>query len=426
MTRRRLDLSEHLAVAVVGSVRRVRAHRLAASVIGLVAILAAGSGYLTIGALDFDPFDSPYRVRVELDQSGGLLPGQDVTLRGVRVGRVASVEVDGDTVTAVAAIDSHVRIPDNGEVRAAALSAAGEQYLDFLPETDSGPFLTDGATVHPDRTSAPIPMARMLEKLSGTLVQVDPRKLHDISTELGVSAEGPDKLADIVNGGIFMISTLDGVLPQTVSLIRNSKVVLGTLDDGAPALRRTAEDLSATLGGVTQMSGGFEQLVNRAPETFTTMDAIIAQNSPTMVQLLGNLTTVGQMTRLRVPAFREFFFPQQRAGSTIDAITSAIHDDGVWALVSIYPRYQCDYDVPRRPGSVPNFPAPYLYSDCTDPDPTLLPRGARNAPRPPGWNASVLPPGADPHATADPPPTGKYSIPTPFGGADAPNYIPPN
>ncbi|MEV0708722.1 MCE family protein [Nocardia aurea] len=416
------DLS---AEVIVGGVRRIRAHRLATSVFGLLVILVASSGYLTIGTLEFDPFDSPYRVRVELDESGGLLPGQDVTLRGVRVGRVASVEVADDRVVAVAAIDSRVRIPDSGKVRAAALSAAGEQYLDFLPDVDDGPYLTDGSVVRADRTSSPIPMSRMLESLSSTLIQVDPDKLRTITNELGVSAAGPDKLADIVDGGIFMISTLDGVLPQTVRLIRNSKVVLTTFSDAEPELRKTAQDLSATLGGVARMSGGFEELVTRTPDTLATMDAIIAQNSPTMVQLLGNLATVGQMTYLRVPAFNEFFFPRQRDGSTLDAVASAFHDGGVWALASIYPRYQCDYDVPRRPGAVPNFPAPYLYSDCRNPDPTLIPRGARNAPRPPGWPVPTVPPGADPLATADPPPTGPSSIPTPYGGAPAPSYLPP-
>ncbi|MET7770043.1 MlaD family protein [Nocardia sp. NPDC005366] len=426
MRRSRRGIWDRPAGAVVHTVRVIRDHSLATSVVGLAAILIAGSGYLTVGALDFDPFDSTYRVRVELGQSGGLLPGQDVTLRGVRVGTVESVDVAGDKVVALASIDSSVRIPDSGQVRAAALSAAGEQHLDFLPDTESGPYLTDGSVVRADRTSSPVPLSRMLESLSSTLIQVDPEKLHAITTELGVSANGPDKLGDIVDGGIFMISTLDSVLPQTVGLIRNSKVVLTLLDDSEVGLRETATDLSSTLAGVSRMTGGFEELVNRTPDTFAAMDAIIAQNSPTMVQLLGNLATVGQMTYLRIPAFREFFWPRQRGGSTLDAISSAFHDGGVWALASIYPRYQCDYDVPRRAGSLPNFPAPYLYSDCTDPDPTLLPRGARNAPRPPGWNAPVLPPGADPAATADPPPTSKHTIATPFGGVDAPNYVPPN
>ncbi|MFF7940828.1 MlaD family protein [Nocardia gamkensis] len=414
---------ERSARLVVGIIRRAHRHRLAMSLAGLLAILVGAGGYLLIGTLDIDPLDQPYRVRVELQRSGGLLPGQDVTLRGVRVGRIETVDVAGDKVIAVAAIDEHVRISASAAVRAAALSAAGEQYLDFLPATNDGPYLADGAVITADRTSTPVPLSDMLESLSGTLAQIDPAQLAAISRELGVGRAGPDKLAAIIDGGAFLVSTLDAVLPQTVNLLHNSRVVLATLHDGRTALRSTAANLSATLGGVSSMTGGFEQLVTQTPPMLSALDAVLAENSPTMVQLLGNLVTVSQVAYSRIPALDEFFFPQQRAGSALDAVTSAFHDGGVWALASIYPRYACDYHVPRRPGSVPDYAEPYLHADCTDPDTTLIPRGARNAPRPP--DDPVPPaPRRDPLETAEPPPIGPLSIPTPYGGPSAPVAVP--
>lgn len=405
-----------LLLDVVGRAHR---HRVAVSLLGLLAILGSASGYLLLGTLGIDPLDDPYRVHVELERSGGLLPGQDVTLRGVRVGRVETVEVAGDKVVAVAAIDEHVRIPASGQVRAAALSAAGEQYLDFLPTTNDGPYLTDDAVITSDRTTTPVPLSDMLESLSATLAQIDPARLAAISRELGVGQAGPDKLATIIDGGTFLISTLDATLPQTVNLLHNSRVVLATLNDGRHALRSTSADLSATLGGVSSMTGGFEQLVTQTPPMLSTLDVLLAENSPTMVQLLGNLVTVSQVAYSRIPALNEFFFPQQRNGSALDAVTSAFHDGGVWALASIYPRYACDYNLPRRAGSVPDYAPPYLHADCTDPDPTLMPRGARNAPRP-LEDPVPRPPVTDPQRTADPAPTGPPSIPTPYGGPHAP------
>jgi len=414
---------ERPARVLVGGVRVVRRYRTPTSLLGLVLILLIGGGYLMLDTLGKNPLVGQFRVRVELTESGGLLAGQDVTVRGVQVGRVESVRVAGDKVVAVAAIDAPTKISQTADVRVAALSAAGEQYLDFLPSSEAGPFLADGAVIASDRTTSPVPLSKMLEKLSGTLEQVHPDQVRAITRELGVSPEGPEKLAAILDGGIFMLSTLHSVLPETVGLLRNSTVLLGTLADSEEALRNTATNLSGTLGGVASMSGGFAELVNRAPDAVATMDAVVAQNSPTMVQLLGNLTTVGRMVEHRAPAFEEFFFPQQRDGSALDAISTAIHDDAVWALASIYPRYQCDYDVPRRPGTIPNFPEPYLNVDCRNPDPMMLPRGARNAPRPPGVEA--LPPNAEPLETADPTPPGPFMIPTPYGGAHTPSHIPP-
>lgn len=414
MTPRRGETPARL---LVGAVTRAHRHRLTLSLVGLLTILAIASGYLGMGTLRIDPFDRPYRVTVELPRSGGLLPGQDVTLRGVRIGRVESVRVAGDKVVAVAALHEHTRVPASGQVRVAALSAAGEQYLDFQPATDIGPYLGDGAVVTADRTTTPVPLADMLESLSGTLAQIDPDRLAAISRELRVSEAGPDKLAAIIDGGTFLVATLDTALPQTVTLLRNSRVVLTTLGDGRATLEATAADLATTAGGVAAMTGGYEQLLTQTPPMLATVDAILARNSPTMVALLGNLLTVSQVAATRVPALQEFFFPQQRAGSALDAVASAFHDGGVWALANIYPRYTCDYGTPRRPGSVPDYAPPYLNADC--PDPTLIPRGASNAPRPPDDPVPAAPPD-DPLRTADPPPTGPLSIPTPYGGPSAP------
>ncbi|RDI45040.1 MlaD family protein [Nocardia mexicana] len=408
------------ARALVFSARLLSRHRVLTSCLGLLLVLVLGIGYLLLGSLQVNPLQSQYRVRVELAQSGGLLPDQDVTLRGVRVGRVRSVEVDGDKVVAVAAIDSGVRIPRNGDVRVSSLSAVGEQFLDFLPAGGGGPYLANGAVVTPDRTSTPVTMAQALGSMSGTLTQIDPAQIEAIVREIGAGSDGPQRLAALVDGGMFLLSTLDSVLPQTVSLLHNSKAVLTTLGDVAPGLRETAGNLARTAAGVGSMTGGYGALVDNAPDALAAADAIIADNSPTMVQLLGNLTTTAQMAYLHIPALREFFWPQQRTGSTLDAIHSAFHDGAVWAIVSPYPRYACDYDLPRDPGSVPDYPEPFLHARCTNPDPSILPRGAANAPRPPGDNTATAPPGADPLQRADPTPPGAYTIPPGYGGPFVP------
>ncbi|AHH19476.1 Mce family protein MceF [Nocardia nova SH22a] len=401
---------------LVGAAKHSHAHRTLASLGGLVLILLAGGGYLLLGALRIDPLHGQFLVRVELAESGGLLPGQDVTLHGVRIGRVAAVDIEANKVVATAEIAEGTRVPDSGPVRVAALSAAGEQYLDFAPVTDRGPYLGDGSRIPIDRTSSPTTLATMLGDLSGTLAQIDPDTITAIEHELGVSAAGPDKLAAIIDGGTFMISTLDSVLPQTVDLLHNSKTVLTTLGDTGPGLDAAAADWAAVMRSIAPKSSGLAHLVDRTPDTLTAMDRIIAENSPTMVQLLANLATVSQMSYLHVPALQEFFFPQQRGGSALDAITSAFHDGGVWALAAIYPHYSCDYAVPRRPGTRPDSPEPYLNAQCTDTDPSVLIRGADNAPRPPGDTTRNPPPGADPHATANPTPPQPFTIPLPYGG----------
>ncbi|MFI6776370.1 MlaD family protein [Nocardia sp. NPDC050412] len=416
---------ESAAGAVLSVTDRLIRHRLVVSLIALVGTLIAGATYVVFGSLELNPFASTYQIRVHLAQSGGLLPDRDVTVRGVRVGRVTSVDLDGNDVVAVASIEAGTRIPADSAVRVAGLSMAGEQYLDFVPTTSTGPYLAGGAVIGTDRTAVPVQLAQLLGDLNGTIAQLDPGKLQAIVHELGASSAAPEKLAAIIDGGTFMITTLGAVLPQTVSLLHHSEVVLATARDLGPGLAATVADLERTAAGVNSMTGGFGTLLDTAPAMLQTMDQIIADNSPTMVQLLGNLATVAQMSYVHVPAINNLFFPTQRAGSAADALSTAFHDGGIWAIANIYPRKQCDYNLPRLPITVANHPEPYLYAYCTDPDPRLVPRGARNAPRPPGDDTAHPPPGVDPLATADPTPQGPLSVPTPPGGAPVPAYVPP-
>ncbi|MED5813340.1 MlaD family protein [Mycolicibacterium sp. 050232] len=417
-----LELPTRWLVDVVHALGR---HRVTVSVIGLVLALVAVLFYIVGGTLGISPTRSTISVRVLLHESGGLLPKQDVTLRGVPIGRVDAVTFTDTGVQAVVQIDKRVRVPQNSTVRVSALSAAGEQYLDFRPDGSGGPALTDGSVITENRTSLPVSLAQLLADSDGMLAQIDSSKLAAITDELRVSNQGPDKLAALLDGGAFMISTLDSVLPQTVSVLKTSRTVLTTFVDGSEGLRDTSENLNGIMQGVSSMDGGFRILLDRGGTALTTADAIIADNSETMVQLLGNLATVAQISSARVPAFNEVV-NSSRGGSAVEALSSVVRDGAVWVIADIYPRYSCDYGKPGLPPSVPNYPEPYRYTYCNNPDPSVLVRGARNAPRPPGDDTAGPPPGSDPLTQTDPAPDEPLKLPTPFGGSPSSVPLPPD
>lgn len=407
---------------IVGFVKTVHHYRFWVSgvALGLTALVA--TAYLTFGALKVNPFEKTYQVRVELAGSGGLLEGVDVAIRGVKVGRVDSLEITPDGVDAVVSLKETAQIPVSSEARVSGLSAAGEQYIDFEPASADGPYLSGGSVVPLTQTSIPVPLFQLLSDADGILAQTDPKKLKIIEKELSLSKEGPQKLTDIVDGGTFLLSTLDSVLPETVSVLKTSRIVLTMLTDVNSGIGGLSGNISELMTGVNRMDGGYRKFVDQAPGLMSALDNLFEDNSDTMVGLLGNLASVSQLLYVRVPALNAIF-PNFR-GSALEAISSTFYDHGVWATADIYPRYTCDYGTPRRPSSSADYPEPFLYSYCRDTDPQVLVRGARNAPRPGGDDTAGPPPGADLAKTADPTPKGRYTIPTPYGGPVLP-ILPP-
>lgn len=406
------------ANTLVRAVRAGHRQQVWLSVAGLVLTLVVATTYLLIGALRVTPFASSYKVTIQLPESGGLLPNQDVALRGVRIGSVESLQITDRGVNAIASISSQVKIPANALAHVSALSPAGEQYINFEAQSDAGPFLHNGSFIGLDRTGVPVSLAQLLGDADGMLAQVDPSKIELIKKELSMSKEGPAKLAAIVDGGTFLLSTLDSVLPETTSIIRNSKIVLTLAADKNAGLAATTVDLNRTLSGIARMQAGYRSLTARTPQALNAVDSLFADNSDTMVELLGSLATASQLLYLRVPALNALF-PDYR-GSVLDAVASSFHDHGVWATADLYPRYACDYGTPTHPPSAADYYEPFVNTYCRDDDPGVGVRGAKNAPRPAGDDTAGPAPGADLGQRTDPTPRGRYTIPTPYGGPQLP------
>ncbi len=291
-----LDLFARLGVWLVQAGYR---RRILLSGIGLALTTVVAAAYVTIFGVGINPAQKTISVRVLLPQSGGLLVNQDVTLRGIPIGRVTDVHLTAAGAEAVVALRADRPIPRDTRVRVAGLSVAGEQYLDFRPEHENGPYLTNGSLIGQEQTSVPVSLPQIIDDSRGALGQVDAEKLTAVFDELRVSPDGGKKLSALLDGTVLLASTLDGVLPETVSMLRNTRITFTTFSDVAPGLSGTSMDLQQILGGVNTMDGGFRTLVELGGTELGQVDSFIGDNRENVYALLGNLTTLSQIFFLR-------------------------------------------------------------------------------------------------------------------------------
>ena len=406
-----------VADGLVGSVKYAHGKKAWLSAIALLLVLVLATLWIMVNALRFNPFVGTYLVSVDLPESGGLLADQDVTLRGVAVGKVDDLTLTPSGVHATLRLNNGIHIPDTTGIRVSGLSAAGEQYVNLDGDGDGAP-LRDGSVINGTDAKLPVSLADLLAHGDGFFKQHDTEKLKVIRKELSMSTEGPQKLADIVDGGAFLLSTLDGVLPETTKTLRTSRVALNLIADKNAGMHQAANNIGGVLTGVNKMRDGYRKLTEITPATLNQADNLFDDNSDTMVELLGSLASTSQLLYLRVPALSSLW-PNYR-GSMLDALGGTMHDYGVWVNLDIYPRYACDYGTPRRPPSSADYPEPFMYTYCRDDDPAVLIRGAKNAPRPAGDDTAGPPQGADLGAQTDPTPKGRYTIPTEYGGPTLP------
>ncbi|OJF80348.1 MCE family protein [Nocardia seriolae] len=369
-------------------------HRIAIANLGLIAVLVLGSGYVGGYVLRFNPIPHTYAVTVELPSSGGLLPGNDVTFRGSRIGKVTDVHVAGDGVAAVTEIEDSARIPVGGTVAVGRLSAAGEQYLDFRPDSDTGPYLRDGALVERAHTSIPVQIQSVFANLGDLIGGMNLDRLNVIIDELDRAlAGGPDRLRNVISGISRAMSGLDGLLPQTRQLIENLEVIANTTQHAQPDLGTLTKAGSVLFDQFASADQELRKLLRQGPGQLATLNGFITETQDPITNLVTNFVAVTKAAKLRAPAIAALF-PALRAGS--EALGVPAHHGAYNTLVDPWPRPSCDYEtIPVVPTDVQADNRVRLYNYCVTANPALQVRGSANAPRPDvPDNGTTAPPGA--------------------------------
>ncbi|MFE3320252.1 MlaD family protein [Nocardia sp. NPDC059195] len=365
----------------------------------LVVVLLLGGTYLLVNVMRVNPLRSEYDVTVNLDRSGGLQPGNDVTMRGFRIGKVTSIELinDGEAIAAKAQIDKDFKIPVDTMIQVAALSAAGEQYIDFRPRSDVGPFLSDGAVIkfNPEQIQTPVPVWAVLDDTSALIGSVDPKQFSVILDELDIAlGAGPDQLRGLINGVSLVVAGLDNLLPQTVNLIANLRVIAETTSNAQPDLQTLTSNSGALLTQFNNANAELQSVLDNAPAQFETLGAVLDSTADPISSLAANFVAITRAAQLRTPAMR-LLFPSLALG--LGAIGAPAHDGEFHTILDVWPRPTCNYDTEYRrneevqDGSIPK------WNYCTNPTSDLQIRGSANAPRPnvPN-NGAQMPPGVDP------------------------------
>lgn len=226
--------------------RGTRIRLLVFLLVGGLAVVNAGARYAGLSL----PFSSPsYTVSVHLKESGGLFERGEVTYRGFTVGRVERLDFRTDGVVARLAIKDRWRIPSDLVAEVHNRSAVGEQYLDLVPRTEAGPYLTDGATIEADRTTTPVHDQDLIVATDRLLRSIDPESLATVVDESAAAFGGAgDDLGRLLENSGTILDAANDALPATRALLRSGRTVLATQDDQAETIADSFDALAKVTG----------------------------------------------------------------------------------------------------------------------------------------------------------------------------------
>jgi phospholipid/cholesterol/gamma-HCH transport system substrate-binding protein len=263
-------------------VRKILTDKLYLSVVGIVLVFVFAVAYIFSSVLSQPLTSRPDTINVDLAQTGGLFQGSQVTYRGVRVGQVTRIVPADSGVVATIKLTSSTKIPKDSLAKVRSLSPVGEQYLDFQPRTDSGPYLQDGDTIAASSTDIPTSLTSTVVAINKVLKQIDDKKLHQVLTDLSTGLAGTgDDIGQILDQGSELLKTLVQEWPQTNRLIGNAGPVLSIVTDNTNQLQQLAHT-SKTLAAF---------LKNYDPELVHTLKTAPSQMKQ-MIKLINDANAV--------------------------------------------------------------------------------------------------------------------------------------
>lgn len=259
-------------------------------VIGGLAVINAGARY---AGLTESLLPTTYTVSVHLKESGGLFERGEVTYRGFTVGRVQRLDFRTDGVVARIRIKDRWRIPTDLTAEVHNRSAVGEQYLDLVPRTEHGPYLTDGSVIEAARTSTPV--------RDEDLIVATDRLLRSISTEdlATVVEESADAfggaggdLGRLLTNSQTILAAAQEALPATTSLLATGRTVLTTQDAQSRTIADYLDDLAGLSGVVAGRDSDLRVVLADGTDAARQLQALADGLAPTLPVLLAHVVDI--------------------------------------------------------------------------------------------------------------------------------------
>ncbi|MGH3475178.1 MAG: MCE family protein [Aeromicrobium sp.] len=380
--------------------RGIKIRLLAFVLLSALGMVYVGASYL--GFVD-RVLGRGYTVHVLLPSSGGLFTGSEVTYRGVKVGEVSKMTVNGKGLKVDVALEDEVRVPKTSPVYVHNLSAVGEQYLSFEPVSKQGPMLQDGDTLRGTKDSLPLSEEVLLTDLSRFVSSINGSELNTVVNELGVMfRDNATPLRSMVDNTQALIEAARANEAPTIDLLHNALPVLQTQADNAGNIRSFSRDLAALTGTVASSDANIRRILDQAGPAADELVRLVRDLRELLPPFLTHLISVSEVLDARLPALEQLLVTFPRL---VSAGPSALLSEGdarfgrVNLNLNFMPNPCTDGYLPEsqrrptqemKPATSPKLPskktfAPYYPVECNEGPPVNM-RGMKHAPDPVGFD----------------------------------------
>ncbi|KUI47424.1 mammalian cell entry protein [Mycobacterium sp. GA-1199] len=219
--------------------------------VALVVILAAGAIVLlrNTGAINRT------HVVAYFDNANGIYPGDDVSIVGVPVGQIESIEPQPDRVKISFWYDSKYKVPADAKAAILSPTLVTARAIQLTPPYTGGPVMGDDTVIPQSRTAVPVEwdeVRQQLQKLAETLQPTEPGGVSPLGSVINTTAdnlrgEGAN-IRDTVIKLSQAVTALGDHSTDIFSTVKNLATLVSALQDSTDVMRQLNQNLASVTG----------------------------------------------------------------------------------------------------------------------------------------------------------------------------------
>ncbi|SDM62483.1 MCE family protein [Allokutzneria albata] len=211
----------------------------------------------------------------EFAESAGLEADDEVRVAGLRVGRVAAVDLAGDRVR-VTFRTGGVRLGDRTVASIRIKNLLGQKYLAVEPRGE-------GALAEPiprDRTYSPYDVTEAFSGLSKTVDQLDTKQLANGFRSLSEAfKDTPEEVRKALAGLSALATTISSRDAQLATLLSNTERITRTLSDRDGEIERLLKDGNLLLGEIGKRRQAIRSLLTGVRAMSKELSGVVDDNT---------------------------------------------------------------------------------------------------------------------------------------------------
>lgn len=275
--------------------------------IAFVVITLLGISYVSaeyVGLAKYVTGDDGCDVSADFPDSGGIFTGAEVTFRGVTVGSVGALHLQGRGIRVDLHLDncSSPKIPANSIAVVANRSVVGEQYVNLVVPAETPP--SASAVVARSRIGSmatnklPVATQSLLINMDRFVNSLPLDDLRTVVSELGTAVNGRGSdLQNLLDASDALLATANDPsnVDATIALIDQSATVLQTQLDERQPLSSFTHSLNLLSQQLKASDPDIRRLLDNGPGDLATIQSFITNNRTDLGVTLANLVTIGDV-----------------------------------------------------------------------------------------------------------------------------------